>query len=363
MSTRALVAAAVALVALASGLSPARAQDAGAADGPSAADSGGANPEGGGDSEFEKLMEQGREAYNGSNWNEAIRHYRNAAQRAPERHLPYRNLARAHFQAEQYGRAVVLYDHYLELAPESAKTERIGRERRLASHRAGENVWTKPRSQKRVLEALREALTERAAYTEGGGGAWGLYETLLRTGYLHPDLAHLQTRLHRSLLEEFDRLATPESDQPTPLLTLQEWQLQKKRLEAARSLPPSARPAPDEEDVDDRRNDNDSPVAIRMLAAETALSLLNGRPSEAADRAAGAREANADMEFLRWFELAALVRAERYDDAQRRIESISENSETLSETDRRYLRTLEAILADRRGDVGRAAELYRGVLE
>lgn len=340
-----------ALIALlcAIGWSPAVEADDPGSEAPDSADSGGEAPSAEEpSSEFSRLMDEGRNAYNDSKWKRAAQLYRRAAQVAPERPAAYRNLARAHFMNENYARAATLYEQYLELAPASADTSRIERERKLATHRAGEDVWTRPDSQKRVLEALRDALTEGEAYTEGGGGAWALYKALLRTGYVHPDLGHIQTRLRERLLEEFKQRATPESDQPTPVLSLQDWQRQQRRLEAARSLTGDSEVR--------------SKIDDRMRIVETALALLNGRSEEAAEHAASAREANPDMDVLRWFEVAALVGAEQYDRAEERLDAVSAETEDLSESKRRYLQALRAIVAHRRGDAGAAADLYRRVL-
>jgi len=348
MSRRRLASALVALLCGAVWSASVQADDTG----PESPTSPGSNAEAAADetssTEFSRLMDEGRSAYNESNWEGAEKFYRRAAQVAPERPVAYRNLARTHFMAEQYARAAALYEQYLELAPASADTSRIERERKLATHRAGDDVWTRPDSQKRVLEALRDALTDGEAYTKGGGGAWALYETLLRTGYVHPNLAHIRTRLRERLLEEFDRRATPESAQPTPVLSLQNWQRQQRRLDAARSLT-------DDGEVRTR-------IDERMRIVETALALLNGRAEEAADHAASARESNPDLEFLRWFEVAALVAAEKYDRAEERLAAISDSSEELSASKRRYLRALRGIVAHRRGEAEAAADLYRRVL-
>lgn len=300
--------------------------------------------------EYEQLLDEGRSAYNDKQWEKAASHYEDAAQLAPRKPLIYRNLARSYFQNGDYARATTFYDYYLNLAGDSAKTDRIRRERKLAAHRAGDKVWTVPDSQKRVLDALRTELTEGRAYTEGGGGAWALYKTLLRTGYVHPDLGHLQTRLRKALLDEFEGLLVPETGSPMPTLSLDEWQRQQRRLEAIRSV--SAESGALEV------------VERRMTIVDAAIAMLNGRYERAAELAQSAIESNPDMPFLRWYEITSLVRSEQYERANERIERAEaafRNGE--SKTQRQYLQIMRAMIAQREEDAETAAELYLELLE
>lgn len=299
--------------------------------------------------EFQRALEKGREDYNQGNYAAAAEHYVRAIQMNPTEASVYRNMARTLFWKKDYPRAVAYYDFYLQTAPEGVDTQAVARERKLASQRAGDAVWKMPESQKRVLEAFRDELTDGRAYTEGGGGAWALYETLLRTGYAQPDLAHMKKRLRKRLLEEFEGRLVVASDEPTPQLPLDGWQRQQLRLEAAKSLTA---------DSAFRRR-----VNRRMSLVDAALALLNGQYDTAADLAADAAERNPDMLFVRWYRLSALMEAEEYKKASAALEEFRSALPDADNPHRAYLTAYEAILAHRRGDNQKAASRYYEVLQ
>lgn len=301
------------------------------------------------DERYSRLLEKGRAAYNDENYQKAADAYLDAAQKFPERPEAYRNLARTYFWREQYARAGIYYDYYLQLVPAEKDASKVKRERKLAADRAGDDVWQRPDSQKRVLEALREALTDGEAYTEGGGGAWALYEALLRTGYVAPELAHLQDRLRKKLVDEFEGLVVTDGNQPVPVLSLEEWQRQQMRLEAARSIADE----PGLRKVVDRR----------MGITETALALLNGRHGDAAELAAEAIEQNPDMPFLYWYRSTALVEAGRPEQARAALNRFERKTETGQRGADSYIEVLRAVLNHRTGDTEAAAEAYRRLLE
>jgi tetratricopeptide (TPR) repeat protein len=301
------------------------------------------------DERYVRLLEKGRAAYNNENYQKAADAYRKAAQASPDRPEAYRNLARTYFWREQYARAGVHYDYYLKLVPSEKDVSKVKRERKLAADRAGDDVWQLPDSQKRVLKALREALTDGKAYTEGGGGAWALYEALLRTGYVAPELDHIQDRLRKKLVDEFEGLVVTDGSQPVPVLSLEEWQRQQMRLEAARSVADE----PDLRTIIDRR----------MGVAETALALLNGRHNNAAKLAADAIEQNPDMPFLWWYRSTALVEAGRPEQARRALERFEEKTEAGQNGENGYIEVLRAVLNHRTGETEEAADTYRRLLE
>lgn len=301
------------------------------------------------DKRYNRLLEMGRAAYNDENYQKATDAYLDAAQTFPERPEAYRNLARTYFWRKQYPRAGVYYDYYLQLVPAEKDVSKVKRERKLAADRAGDDVWQRPDSQKRVLKALREALTDGEAYTEGGGGAWALYEALLRTGYVAPELAHLRDRLRKKLVDEFEGLVVTDGDQPVPVLSLEEWQRQQMRLEAARSIADQ----PDLRKVVDRR----------MHVTDTALALLNGRHSDAAELAAEAIDRNPDMPFLYWYHSTALVEAGRPVRARQALDRFEQNTDAGQTGEDSYIEVLRAVLNDRTGDSEAAADAYRRLLE
>jgi len=301
------------------------------------------------DDQYEQLLEQGRDAYNDNNYAEAAELYTEAAQLLPNRPEAYRNLARTYFWRKDYPRAVVFYDFYLKLIPDAKDVAKVKRERKLAAQRAGDDVWQRPDAQKRVSGALRDALTDGDAYTEGGGGAWALYKSLIRTGYAAPDLARLKQRLRKKLVDEFEGLLLPDSDEPVPVLNLQQWQRQQMRLEAARSIAVESGVR--------------KVIERRMTIVDTAIALLNGRYDDAADLAEQALEANPDMAFIHWFRLTALAHDERYDEARQVLEAYRKRVDVGADHEQAYLEVMEAILSHREGETDGAADMYRKLLE
>lgn len=298
---------------------------------------------------FQQALQKGKDAYNAQEYQAARGHFVEAIQVRPDQPTLYRNLARTNYWMKDYPAAVHYYDIFLRLAPDSKQTKQITAERRSAADRAGDKVWKLPADQQRVLEALRDQLNEGAAYTEGGGGAWALYRALLRSGYAQPELARLQKRLRQKLLDEFEGLVVPESGQPTPQLTLTDWKRQRERLQAARrlALDPAVR------QVIDRRE----------LIVEAAVALLNNQWQTAADRAAAANEQNPDMTFVRWFQLAALLHAERYREASRVLESMRSELAGAPPQLMDYLTVMEGVVAQRRGNAEEAATNYSEMLD
>ncbi|MFB6262675.1 MAG: tetratricopeptide repeat protein [Bradymonadaceae bacterium] len=290
------------------------------------------------------LYERARKAYNAEKYQRAARLYVQAIQLTPDRPKLYRDLARTYFWRGDYARAVVYYDDYIRLSPDSADLKDVRSERKLAANRAGKKVWTLPSIQKDVLDALREKLSNGPAYTEGGGGAWGLYRTLLRTGYARPDLRTLQNRMYRNLTGQFRSKLDTSSGQPTPTLDLDDWQLQAARLAAARKLVLS----------EDRREAVDQ----LQLVVDTALALLNSKYRRAADLARRALDANPEASFLRWFRAAALIHAGDHGAARSALDRLKEETGS-GDANRDYVRVLQALVDQRRGDHERAARRYR----
>lgn len=299
--------------------------------------------------DWKKHFDRGDRAYQNGNYEAAEKALVRAAQAAPERPRTYLALARSYFQQERYARAVAYYETHLQLVGDNADTSRANKERRLAAHRASDAVWSLPKAQERVLKALRDKLDEGRAYTEGGGGAWALYRTLLRTGYAQPDLGRLRERLRDKILDEFDDRLRPEQGTPTPTLTLADWKVQRKRLEAAAELESSSA---FRERLDRRRQ-----------VVDAAVALINGRARPAAKRARGAAEANPDLDFLRWFRAVALVEAGNYEPALEALATYRKELDDPPDRLLRYADLLEAQIARRRDDADSAAERYWQLLE
>ena len=288
-------------------------------------------------------------AYTAGNYQEAADGYVEAIQTRPQTAVPYRDLARTYFWQSQYAAAVAYYDTYLRLADEDVEDRKqVQSERRLASTRAGDEPYSLPDSQKRAQESLEDHLQQGAAYSRGGGGAWGLYQTLLRTGYAQPDLASLRRRLVRKLLDEFEGKLVAESGQPVPQLGLEDWQLQKQRLEAARKLA-------------------EDPIVVeaierRKLLVDTSLALLNGAYQEAIASAKNAIETNPDMPFVRWLYVSALVETHQNEAA---LEATDELARVVSERAPQqmgYVEVLRAAILQRAGRAEEASSAYLGLI-
>lgn len=295
----------------------------------------------------EAALKRGNAAYNAGDYPTAIQAYIEAIQAAPALGDAYRNLARALFWHSDYPAALEFYDRYLRLPP-GPDFDRVKAERRLAAERAGERLYTVPEPQKLALAALERELDAGRAYTVGGGGAWGMYETLLRTGYADPHLVNLRQRLARRLLDEFDAYLVPRAGQLTPRLDLDGWQLQAERLAAAQSVA-------------------DDPALAEILAkresvVEAAIALLTSQWQEAANLARLGRTANPDLDFVLWFELSALIGAESYDAALTTLQEADAELGEPNSARRDYAAVMRAIVLQRLGRTDDAAAIYLDVL-
>ncbi len=300
---------------------------------------------------YSTTMKAANAAYNNGDYKQAANRYLEAIQAAPRRAEPYRNLARSYFWLGKYAAAVTYYDFYVQLAPDSEDVNQIQSERRLAASRSGDDIYTMPESQQMARRALEQQLDSGRAYTSGGGGAWGLYNSLIRTNYARPDLANFQRRLVRKLLEEFDGMLVPESGQPVPRLDLEGWQLQLDRLQAARQL------TGDEGLIDI--------VDSRSAVAEAGIALLTGNRGEAVALINGAMQKNPDLTFLHWFQVIALIESNQNEQA---LEAVAELGRQLAKTDApsshvEYASVLRASILRRLGRHEDAADLYLQILE
>lgn len=297
---------------------------------------------------YDAAMKQGNAAYNQQDYAAAATAYVAAIQSNPLGATAYRNLARSYFWDSKYAAATAYYDHYLRLAPTAEDIEQIKAERRLSAERSRDEVYTLPEPQRMALEALGRELGSGHAYTSGGGGAWALYETLLRTGYAEPALAQLRSRLARRLLDEFDATLMPAPGQLTPRLDLEGWQLQAERLAAARRIA-------------------DDPALVEVLerrstAVEAAIAMLTSQWEDAAKLARLARTSNPDLDFLTWFEATSLIKAEKYDEALSLLDGFAREVSGRDAEKLDYVRVLRGVALQRLDRHGDAADLYHEVL-
>lgn len=296
-------------------------------------------------------LKRANASYNAGDYAAAIPFYVEAIQANPTEPRAYRNVARAYFWNGDYPISVQYYDHYLRLADDADEVDRVKSERRLAADRASGNVYTLPDAQRMALATLERELESGRAYTSGGGGAWGVYSALLRTGYAEPHLARVRARLTRRILDEVDLLLVPASGQLTPRLDLDGWQLQAARLDAASRV------------VDDPALVE--MIAVRATVCEAAIAMLTSQWENAARLFAAARTQNPDLRFLIWFELTTLIEGGRPADAITSIDELLGASTDQERID--YLRILRATALQRLDDrdagrAGEAARLYYEVL-
>jgi|GEM_PF-2018130 len=295
------------------------------------------------------LEKAANQAYNQGDYAAAADQYRALIQAQPEHAVAYRNLARSYFWQAIYPEAVAYYDLYLRLAPDAADLGQVQSERRLAASRAGTQVWRIPTSQAQALTALHSALEDGLGLSAGEGGAWGIYQTLLRTGYAQPDLAELKRRLVRKLLNEFVGLLVPDADQPAPRLELADWTLQLERLDAARAL-------------------SDDPgflsvIERRTPLAKTAIALLTGRFEQAHSLSLVAIEQNPDMPFIRWFQVRALLELTRYAEALSALGELEEYARSANPKVLEYSAIFRASILQRMGRAEEAAAIYLNLLD
>lgn len=300
---------------------------------------------------YSVTMKAANAAYNNGDYKQAASGYVRSIQAAPRKPEAYRNLARSYFWLGKYAAAVAYYDFYVQLAPDAKDVEQIQSERRLAASRAGDDIYTLPESQQMARRALDQQLDAGRAFTSGGGGAWGLYNSLLRTDYARPDIANFERRLVRKLLEEFDAMLVPESGQPVPRLDLESWQLQLDRLQAARQLT-------DDEGLLDI-------IDSRSAVAESGIALLTGNRDEAVALINGAIKKNPDLGFLHWFRVVALLEANQNTQA---LDAVSELGRQLAAMNApsshiEYASVLRASILRRLGRHDDAGDLYLETLD
>lgn len=189
--------------------------------------------------------ELGRDAYRAEDFESAARFIIEAIHREPENPQYYLGLARTEYWRGRYDIAVHYYDIYLgELAsrvsPNVREADRLDRvrEERDSANAARSNpdaaaeAPSGPASARAVVEARLE---EGPILTTTGGGAFALYQGMLRAGYAHPDLVQIRSRLAAALLMEADGVVS-DYEAAIPQLSLVQWETQRERFAAWRTL-------------------------------------------------------------------------------------------------------------------------------
>ncbi len=298
---------------------------------------------------WDESMKVANAAYNKGDYASASKSYVAAIQKEPRRAEAYRNLARSLFWMDTYSRAVVFYDNYLRLAdPAAADIEQIKAERSLAASRSADEVWVIPEDQRLARAALQKELEAGRFYAKGGGGAWALYETLLRTGYAQPDLVDVRVLLSQGLLNQFESDLLPAENELMPNLDLEQWQLQSERLDAAREV--SSDPAV--RDI----------ISRRAAIVETGIALLTNQADDAAKLAAVARTKNPDLKFVAWYEIVALTEIESYQPALEAVNAYARVAQDSRPGHLPYIKVVRAMILQRMGRATDAAELFQAAL-
>lgn len=180
-----------------------------------------------------------RALYNAGDYPNAIPLAVEAIQLAPHRADYYLGLARALFWGEQYETAVFYYDVYLtHFGPGlPASTAAANRPDRVRQERESANQGrpnpaapvAPPATQDEARTLLDARLVDGVIVNERGGGAWAIYQGLLRSGYARPDLPALRAQLAQALHLEATTLV-PTDRAMMPALSEGQWQAQRQRL-------------------------------------------------------------------------------------------------------------------------------------
>lgn len=189
--------------------------------------------------------ELGRQAYAAEDFEAAARYITEAIQREPENPQYYLGLARTHYWQGAYDAAVYFYDIYLgELAHRVSPTVRAAdRIDRVRQERDSANA-ARPDPESDVAQAadmanardfVQTRIDEGPIVTTTGGGAFAQYQGLLAAGYAHPDLVQLRSALASALLDEANDVLS-DHETALPHLSLQQWETQRDRYEAWRTL-------------------------------------------------------------------------------------------------------------------------------
>ncbi|MBN1946403.1 MAG: tetratricopeptide repeat protein [Bradymonadales bacterium] len=256
--------------------------------------------------------DQARGAYRQRDYQQASTLLRQAIQAEPSGARYYIGLARAYFYLEDWEQAVYYYDLYLEHFLDHARQARrsadresaVRREREEAnSHRADRTVPpSAPPSQQAALEAFRQRLATGPILNEENTGAYFFYQTLLRTGYAHPDLQQIHRQLADALVAEDKACFEPTDDSLIPVATVERWGLVHERYRIAGNL--------------GHDTQSDPSIAARILAAQGQIDLVNGNYTQATDRFGQAIEQDPSLLSAYYGLLYALHRQSAYEGIQ-----------------------------------------------
>lgn len=300
-----------------------------------------------GEESFSEAFDRGRQAYNSEDFEGARDAFIKAIQVAPDEEESYRNLARAYYWLGEYAAAVAFYDYYLRLNSEADDQAMIQQERRSALSRADGALWTLPSEQQMVRAAFIRELEEGRGLTAGGGGAFGLYQALLRAGYAAPEIGEYRQRLEQKIGAEFEaNLAV--RDNFLPLMRRQDWQMQAERLEALFELT--------------RRPERLEDLERRLLVVKALQTLFDGNYAEGAQAASRAAAQNPDLPWMNWYHVLGLSRAGRPQQALQALQALLEQQKQASPQATARYEVLRAHILRQLDRDEEAAQIYRRLL-
>lgn len=296
---------------------------------------------------YDVAMRRANKEYNAGKYEKSATQYRKAIQADPTKPDPYRNLARAYFWVENYSSAVAYYDFYLQVNKSAKDILQIRKERNLANQRAGKSVYRRSKSQTKVYKTLKNQLQGGGVFNNKGG-SFGMYKTLLRTGFAEPLLIEVKAQLSQRLLDEFDVQTLPKKGEILPLISLESWKIQSDRLESIKKI----------------TNDK---VTLGIVSRRTKIvlaidAILSGKFELAAQTSAEALVQNPDLNFLSWFVAASLLVNGKVDLALKEISVLARNAKedpVLLD----YVRVLRALAIQQKGQHEDAAEIFTTILQ
>jgi tetratricopeptide (TPR) repeat protein len=226
----------------------------------------------------EDPWQEARSLYRDRAYQEAIPYIVEAAQRDPDELRYIVSLARAHYQAGNYDRAVYYYDMYIGSESVDEYTGRYAvstaRSERNSANQNRETPSEPPRApayETQLLNSLNAQLESGPMLTETGGGAMASWNSLLQSGYVDPSLSTLRERIANGLVREA-RTRLRESAGWIPQLSLRQWETQAERYRLAKSLMPP--PIPFDQEDRSTEDASETPASIDLdttLSSETAL--------------------------------------------------------------------------------------------
>lgn len=190
-----------------------------------------------------QFIKVGNNAYNSGKYNEAVAAYISAIQAEPlTAAKAYLNAARAYNQLGQYAESAQYYEWFSELSPDSSDLSKARAELKRVKKKIkkGDNTNILTPTQQSAITALEAAMKSGPFLDSQGGGAYGAYDIVLKTGYATPKLAPMKLALAQGLAKEALALVKPEPGQPSASLDTDGWSLIRERMTKLKELDPNA---------------------------------------------------------------------------------------------------------------------------